>query len=46
VSVEEWGGTIHTNLRSFFVGSYEVAKYMCENKDGGAIVLLIMKILM
>lgn len=38
VSVEEWDDIINTNLRSVFLGSREAAKYMRQNKEGGAIV--------
>lgn len=38
LSVEEWDNIINTNLRSVFLASREVAKYMRQNKDGGAIV--------
>ncbi|MEH7009428.1 glucose 1-dehydrogenase [Neobacillus niacini] len=38
VTVEEWDDIIQTNLRSVFLCSREAAKYMRENKQGGAIV--------
>ncbi|MEH6947075.1 glucose 1-dehydrogenase [Bacillus sp. JJ634] len=38
LSIEEWDDVINTNLRSVFLGSREVAKYMRHNKDGGSIV--------
>lgn len=38
VTVEEWDDIIQTNLRSVFLCSREAAKYMRENKEGGAIV--------
>ncbi|MBM7661557.1 NAD(P)-dependent dehydrogenase (short-subunit alcohol dehydrogenase family) [Bacillus mesophilus] len=38
LTIEEWDDIIHTNLRSVFLGSREAAKYMRENKDGGAII--------
>ena len=40
LSVDEWEDVIHTNLRSVFLCSREAAKYMRENKHGGAIVNL------
>ncbi|MEH6993297.1 glucose 1-dehydrogenase [Neobacillus drentensis] len=38
VTVDEWDDIIQTNLRSVFLCSREAAKYMRENKEGGAIV--------
>jgi NAD(P)-dependent dehydrogenase (short-subunit alcohol dehydrogenase family) len=38
VTVEEWDDIIQTNLRSVFLCSREAAKYIRENKEGGAIV--------
>lgn len=38
LSVSEWDDVINTNLRSVFLCSREAAKYMRENKEGGAIV--------
>lgn len=38
LSVKEWDDIINTNLRSVFLCSRESAKYMRNNKDGGAIV--------
>ncbi|WP_449540317.1 glucose 1-dehydrogenase [Ferdinandcohnia sp. Marseille-Q9671] len=38
VTVEEWDDIINTNLRSVFLCSREAARYMKENKNGGAIV--------
>lgn len=38
LSVTEWDNIINTNLRSVFLASREAAKYMRQNKDGGAIV--------
>jgi NAD(P)-dependent dehydrogenase (short-subunit alcohol dehydrogenase family) len=38
VTIEEWDDIIQTNLRSVFLCSREAAKYMRENKEGGAIV--------
>lgn len=38
LSIEEWEDVIQTNLRSVFLGSREAAKYMMQNKEGGAIV--------
>jgi NAD(P)-dependent dehydrogenase (short-subunit alcohol dehydrogenase family) len=38
VTLEEWDDIIQTNLRSVFLCSREAAKYMRENKEGGAIV--------
>lgn len=38
LTIEEWDDVIHTNLRSVFLCSREVAKYMRENESGGAIV--------
>ncbi|MGN7401025.1 glucose 1-dehydrogenase [Cytobacillus praedii] len=40
LSVDEWDDILHTNLRSVFLCSREAAKYMKENKNGGAIVNL------
>lgn len=40
LTIEEWEDVVHTNLRSVFLCSREVAKYMKDNKDGGAIVNL------
>lgn len=38
LSIEEWDDVINTNLRSVFLASREAAKYMRQNKEGGAIV--------
>lgn len=38
VTVGEWDDVINTNLRSVFLCSREVAKFMRENEEGGAIV--------
>src|SRR5690606_35915175 len=38
ISIEEWDDIINTNLRSVFLCSREVAKYMRHNKEGGSIV--------
>lgn len=38
LTLEEWDDIINTNLRSVFLCSREAAKYMRNNKDGGAIV--------
>jgi NAD(P)-dependent dehydrogenase (short-subunit alcohol dehydrogenase family) len=38
VTVDEWDDIIQTNLRSVFLCSREAAKYMRDNKEGGAIV--------
>lgn len=38
ITLEEWDDVIQTNLRSVFLCSREVAKYMRENEAGGAIV--------
>src|SRR5690606_40321473 len=38
ISIEEWDDMINTNLRSVFLCSREVAKYMRHNKEGGSIV--------
>jgi len=38
LTVEEWDDLLNTNLRSVFLCSREAAKYMRQNKDGGAIV--------
>lgn len=38
LTVAEWDNIINTNLRSVFLASREAAKYMRQNKDGGAIV--------
>lgn len=38
ISLEEWDDVINTNLRSVFLGSRVAAKYMRDNKEGGAIV--------
>ncbi|MFS0863184.1 glucose 1-dehydrogenase [Fredinandcohnia sp. 179-A 10B2 NHS] len=38
VKVEEWDDIINTNLRSVFLCSREVAKYMSDSKNGGSIV--------
>lgn len=35
---EEWDNIINTNLRSVFLASREAAKYLRNNKEGGAIV--------
>lgn len=40
LSADEWDNILHTNLRSVFLCSREAAKYMKENKNGGAIVNL------
>lgn len=38
LTLEEWDDILNTNLRSVFLCSREAAKYMRQNKDGGAIV--------
>ncbi|PAE42963.1 glucose 1-dehydrogenase [Bacillus sp. 7884-1] len=38
ITVDEWDDIIQTNLRSVFLCSREAAKYMRDNKEGGAIV--------
>lgn len=38
ITVEEWDDVLNTNLRSVFLASREVAKYMKKNERGGAIV--------
>ncbi|WP_026568036.1 glucose 1-dehydrogenase [Bacillus sp. UNC41MFS5] len=38
LTIEEWDDVIQTNLRSVFLCSREVAKYMRENESGGSIV--------
>lgn len=38
LTVEEWDNIINTNLRSVFLCSREAARYMRQNRDGGAIV--------
>lgn len=38
LTLEEWDDILNTNLRSVFLCSWEAAKYMRQNKDGGAIV--------
>ncbi len=38
LTIDEWDDIIDTNLRSVFLCSREAAKYIRENKDGGAIV--------
>ncbi|MED3553069.1 glucose 1-dehydrogenase [Cytobacillus praedii] len=40
LSAIEWDDILHTNLRSVFLCSREAAKFMKENKNGGAIVNL------
>lgn len=38
LSIDEWDDILNTNLRSVFLASKEVAKYMRQNKEGGSIV--------
>ncbi|MEH7549265.1 glucose 1-dehydrogenase [Neobacillus vireti] len=38
VTIEEWDDCLNTNLRSVFLCSREAARYMRENRTGGAIV--------